>query len=987
MIQKLLQSQFQRSWELCIFQIFIHLIFLNKFCYKVLAQTEISRSFFSPFNTDDNWNTYLAENANHITDCVTSDIFGGRFVFNSQTVITKTFILPPHYKVKVELNFWRSVLFKFLFRLDPWTSSYYIVFIDGEKAVSNNPNSSGTEICGSGSLGQTDSVGRQIVHMGNSAIIIIVSRQSSAYWGISNFKLSVLKCPYLCDYCDSTGICQQWYRVLTYFTTLTFTNGQGWIKDNAYYDNVLDCGFHYYGNFLTTQLATIGLILDDPHTRIKVSFLFLCVEITDSVTIEVNGDTQMYYSTPTLNTVADFNYLCGSNLKMTRIETFGSSSNSQTITITIGVPIIVTTSANTPSFGIRDFEVFTYQENKITDQKVIHKNDYILAFEGIFSQQYNCVVGCSNCIRDLCIECYSGWNFDTYTQECIPICGDQLILYEEECDDGNLQPNDGCYQCKFSCPSNCALCEFGQCKFCNNNYQLIGNLCHFSRKYEDKDSQIKYDIQSKEGHYCQISNFLINQYMLKILNARSRIMSVVAYQYNQCDYRKPQNCKISVFNECQLCENLFDKTFNGQCIPICSHGIYYVEELLYNSIEFQFDNSYQCNLCQLECLECHNSFCFSCLKGWNLVDYKCEFECGDGKLALISNEQCDDQNQDSGDGCYECKFECEQNCIFCNVHLECAICNEYFEIKGKNCIPICGDGIVVEGLEICDDGNDIKYDGCHNCQYSCKENCQICDHQNCLDICDQGYYYLENQCKSICGDSIVAFNEQCDDGNNDPLDGCDLCVHSCPLNCDNCQQGLCEDCNIGFIMNGNNCQDTCGNGIKSDEEECDDGNHLSLDGCSDICDIEMYWTCFEDDLRKSSCLQIIPPHFKLVFLNQTYNVQYVQLQFTNKIKLLDSTQNLTQNFKAQLIDINPSHYIIRDVLINEPDNYSVHEVIYQLRIEILEQQTQDIFLQVQLNTVLVDQNDFKVDNDICKIRLKNPVVLTAAQKEISSTLP
>ncbi|CAK59168.1 unnamed protein product, partial (macronuclear) [Paramecium tetraurelia] len=186
--------------------------------------------------------------------------------------------------------------------------------------------------------------------------------------------------------------------------------------------------------------------------------------------------------------------------------------------------------------------------------------------------------------------------------------------------------------------------------------------------------------------------------------------------------------------------------------------------------------------------------------------------------------------------------------------------------------------------------------------------------------------------------------------------------------------------------NGNDCQDTCGNGFKSDQEDCDDGNHLSLDGCSDICDIEMYWTCFEDDLKKSSCVQNIPPHFKLIFLNQTYNVQYVQLQFTNKIKLLYSSQNLTRNFKAQLIDIDPSHYIISDVLVNEPDNQSVHEIIYQLRIEILEQQTQDIFLQVQLNTILVDQDDFQVDNDISTIRLKNPVVLTAAQKEISHNI-
>lgn len=55
-------------------------------------------------------------------------------------------------------------------------------------------------------------------------------------------------------------------------------------------------------------------------------------------------------------------------------------------------------------------------------------------------------------------------------------------------------------------------------------------------------------------------------------------------------------------------------------------------------------------------------------------------------------------------------------------------------------------------------------------------------------------------------------------------------------------------------MNNNNCQDTCGNGFKSDLEECDDGNHLSLDGCSDSCLVEIYWKCFEENDKTSSCL-------------------------------------------------------------------------------------------------------------------------------------
>ncbi|CAK80827.1 unnamed protein product, partial (macronuclear) [Paramecium tetraurelia] len=767
MAQMILQSLFERSLELWIFQIFIHLILLNCFVSEVLAQTEISRSFFSPFSTDDNWKAYLAENSNHVTNCVTSSIFGGRFVFNSQTVITKTYILPPHYKIQFEFKFWR---------LDPWSSASYIFFINGQQEHSYDPYSiTGDPICGSGTLGQIDQVSKEIPHTGNSAIIFIVSRQNSAYWGISDFKLQVLKCPLLCDYCDSIGACLKWYRVQTYFTTLTFANGQGWEKDKALFDNVVDCGFQYYGNFQITQVASINLNLNDPHTKLKLSFIFVCVEISVSVTIQVIGDIQLYLFAPPLTVVKFNDYQCGSYLKMTKVEIQGFPCTSTFMTISISTPSVTTTSVNTPYFGIRDFEVFSYQENKIQDYRLLHQADYILGIEGIFSQQYNCVVGCSNCIRDLCVECFSGWNFVTNFQECIPVCGDQLILFSEECDDGNMEPNDGCYKCKFSCPLNCASCKYGQCLFCDHHYQLIDKQCHFSCSYGDSNSFLKHDTSIQVGQYCQISNFLTNSYLQHIIinnnfkleahDIRCQIQSygIFAYQYNQCEYRELENCFISVFNECQICINQFEKSFNGQCLPICNHGIYLIDEFLDNSLQIQLDDSFTCSRCQLECLECHNSYCFQCLKGWNLVDFKCEYECGDGKIALGSTEQCDDQNLDIGDGCYECKFECQYNCIFCSGHLQCAICQEYFEIKDKNCIPICGDGIVVEGLEICDDGNDIQYDGCHNCQYSCRENCQICDHQNCLDICDQGYYYLDNKCNSICGDSIVAFNEQCDE--------------------------------------------------------------------------------------------------------------------------------------------------------------------------------------------------------------------------------
>jgi cysteine-rich repeat protein len=80
---------------------------------------------------------------------------------------------------------------------------------------------------------------------------------------------------------------------------------------------------------------------------------------------------------------------------------------------------------------------------------------------------------------------------------------------------------------------------------------------------------------------------------------------------------------------------------------------------------------------------------------------------------------------------------------------------------------VCGDGIV-EGDELCDDGNGVSGDGCDD---------------NCFPepgfSCTQGLI-----CSPICGDGIVAGGEQCDDGNLVDDDGCpNDCGRTFPVDC------------------------------------------------------------------------------------------------------------------------------------------------------------------------------------------------------------
>jgi cysteine-rich repeat protein len=98
--------------------------------------------------------------------------------------------------------------------------------------------------------------------------------------------------------------------------------------------------------------------------------------------------------------------------------------------------------------------------------------------------------------------------------------------------------------------------------------------------------------------------------------------------------------------------------------------------------------------------------------------------------------------------------------------------------------PVCGNGIV-EGTEICDDGNTQDGD-------DCSDNCSV------------------GITQEACGNGTVDDGESCDDGNQVAGDGCS------------------GDCTS---------TERCGNGVvdAATGETCDDGNTASGDGCSASC--------------------------------------------------------------------------------------------------------------------------------------------------------
>ena len=128
----------------------------------------------------------------------------------------------------------------------------------------------------------------------------------------------------------------------------------------------------------------------------------------------------------------------------------------------------------------------------------------------------------------------------------------------------------------------------------------------------------------------------------------------------------------------------------------------------------------------------------------------------------------------------------------------------------------------------------------------------------CTGICSAGMCSMG----AVCGNRIIEANEQCDDGNQQPDDGCSATcqqesgwqctvagnVSTCTRLCASAPATMCATalagCPAGQIcrISGNGCvcgpPGSCGNGTKEGSEQCDDGNTTSGDGCSAACEDE-----------------------------------------------------------------------------------------------------------------------------------------------------
>ena len=155
----------------------------------------------------------------------------------------------------------------------------------------------------------------------------------------------------------------------------------------------------------------------------------------------------------------------------------------------------------------------------------------------------------------------------------------------------------------------------------------------------------------------------------------------------------------------------------------------------------------------------------------------------------------------------------------------------------------CGNG-QIDPAETCDDGNFDADDGCDpRCLLECGngriDGNEACDDGNlapnddCTDACQQ----------ARCGDGIIWLgNEQCDEGEGNSEESGATCRTNCTEA--RCGDGVAdpgEECDDGNDINTDACTNACadavcGDGFVQPGEVCDDGNQLNGDGCNAACD-------------------------------------------------------------------------------------------------------------------------------------------------------
>lgn len=381
---------------------------------------------------------------------------------------------------------------------------------------------------------------------------------------------------------------------------------------------------------------------------------------------------------------------------------------------------------------------------------------------------------CVECSDTNCLQCSKEPGFCEFCKE-----GYGLELDTDEKSTGRCQ----------QCSANCKFCasNYKVCTACKPGYGFVrdsGNkLTNQCAKCPDNCYSCHYDstkcTECNDGFGMELSN------------------GISTGKCKPC----PPNCKScnNDYSTCSTCNDHFGLNKNGQCekcpqncefcnkdssfCAYCEHeksGTYIGQVVDRND---QFIG--QCKACDKNCEKCEDAD-------------KCE-ECKYGYGPVINSDGSNSGKcEKCPDNCYSC-YSNNKVCEYCSIGYGLEYNNgqrtgKCIKCSSNNCMTC--NSIPLISCDSCKDGFtseivDGKVTG--NC-LSCPENCDKCiDTSKCVN------------CKSGFGLS--------NDG---------LCTIKCPLNCEDCTENECLECESGFNFVNGKCIECLPNCYSCDEDRCND---------------------------------------------------------------------------------------------------------------------------------------------------------------------
>ncbi|MDO8508470.1 MAG: LamG-like jellyroll fold domain-containing protein, partial [Nanoarchaeota archaeon] len=291
--------------------------------------------------------------------------------------------------------------------------------------------------------------------------------------------------------------------------------------------------------------------------------------------------------------------------------------------------------------------------------------------------------------------------------------------------------------------------------------------------------------------------------------------NIVRNGFEVCDGNL-RACTVNGYSGTQACNNQCN-AFNT-CIATESCGDGRING---NEICDDGANNGKANNCNLQCTGITASLC--------------------GNSITEAGEQCDDGNTIQTDSCLNSCVSalCGDNIVRQGVETcDNGVLNGQATYCNSQCTgitsPLCGNNVLESG-EACDDGNTINSDACTNSCINavCGDGITRIGIEEC-DAGAAGNSQCTSLCKlTMCGDGIIqspngiGVNEICDGGSM----ACSENGYNGIAGCN----GLCTAFATCVLT------ETCGDGIiqSTAGESCDDSNNIDGDGCSRSCKLEV----------------------------------------------------------------------------------------------------------------------------------------------------